>query len=230
MKLNYKHIIIYLFIFIAPPGRADQGMGVSSKGKLSSIILVQSPNLPATYYGLEPLTIKWVSRGIDYVRISYSLHSGNWVNYIVDSVEASLGAYEWIVPNTSSDHCLVRVNTYPNFEIYDESDHMFSIVSVTPTDNSLLYENFYDFYMNSAYPNPFNHSTKIAYSIPKSDFVSLKVYNCFGKEIQILVSGIQKAGEYIVDFNAGNLTSGIYFYKLQVGNGYVDMKKMLFIK
>ena len=219
-----------MIILMSAPSRADQGVGISSNGALSSMILVQFPNLPAMYHGLEPLTIKWVNRTIDYVSISYSLDNGNKWIFIVDSVEASLGEYEWIVPDTSSDKCLIRVSTNPKILIYDISDHPFSITSDKPTENYTRCANSHDFLMKNAYPNPFNPSTRITYSIPKSDFVTLKIYNSFGREIRILVSEIQKAGEYTINFDASNLSSGIYFFKLQVGSGFVDTKKMLFLK
>lgn len=80
------------------------------------------------------------------------------------------------------------------------------------------------------YPNPFNSSTIISYSIPILDLVNLKVYDILGREIQILVSEVQKAGEYNINFNTIKPSSSIYYYKLQVGSGFVVTKKMLFLK
>lgn len=135
--MNFKHCVICVIILMSAPSRADQGVGISSYGALSSMLLVQSPNLPATYHSLEPLTIKWVNRTIDYVSISYSLDNGKFWIFIVDSVEASLGEYEWIVPDTSSDKCLIRISASPKnfYDIYDISDYPFSITSVTSTED-----------------------------------------------------------------------------------------------
>ena len=80
------------------------------------------------------------------------------------------------------------------------------------------------------YPNPFNPLTRISYSIPKSNFVILKIYNTLGKEIQTIVSGFQRANTYSINFDASRLSSGIYFYKLQVGNEFVETKKMLLMR
>ncbi len=80
------------------------------------------------------------------------------------------------------------------------------------------------------YPNPFNPITKISYSISHSNFVSLKIYDIVGKEIKTLVSEVQDANTYSVNFDADKLSSGIYFYKLQVGNNFVETKKMLLIQ
>jgi len=79
------------------------------------------------------------------------------------------------------------------------------------------------------YPNPFNPSTKISFDVAKSGFVSLKIYNLLGKEISTLVNENYNAGSHTVDFNASNLSSGVYFYTLEV-NGYKETKQMLMIK
>ena len=79
------------------------------------------------------------------------------------------------------------------------------------------------------YPNPFNPSTKIKYSVANKSFVSLKVYDISGKEVASIVNREQSAGEYEVDFNAAELSSGVYLYKLQAGS-FVETKKMILLK
>uniref|UniRef100_A0A7V2ZIJ3 T9SS type A sorting domain-containing protein n=1 Tax=Ignavibacterium album TaxID=591197 RepID=A0A7V2ZIJ3_9BACT len=68
------------------------------------------------------------------------------------------------------------------------------------------------------YPNPFNPSTRIVYSIPKTGFVQLKVYDILGNEIKTLVEEIKQAGKYTIDFTAENLASGIYYYRINSGD------------
>ena len=85
----------------------------------------------------------------------------------------------------------------------------------------------YKLYNN--YPNPFNPSTKIKYSVAENTFVSLKIYDVAGSEIATVVNREQTAGEYEVDFNAVNLTSGVYIYKLNAGS-FVETKKMILMK
>lgn len=83
--------------------------------------------------------------------------------------------------------------------------------------------------LSQNYPNPFNPTTTISYSIPKASYVTLKVYDMLGNEINNLVREVKDAGSYSVSFNASHLASGIYFYKLQAGN-YSVTKKMLLTK
>ncbi len=85
------------------------------------------------------------------------------------------------------------------------------------------------FKLSQNYPNPFNPITKIAYALPKSGLVTLRVYDILGKEVATLVNEVKNAGNYSVDFNASNFTSGVYFYKIET-NGFSDIKKMMLIK
>ena len=80
------------------------------------------------------------------------------------------------------------------------------------------------------YPNPFNASTRISYSILFSDFVTIKIYDMLGREIQTLIHKFQVSGSYSVNFNANDLTSGVYFYTLRVGDDMVETKKMLLLR
>lgn len=87
--------------------------------------------------------------------------------------------------------------------------------------------NSFELYQN--FPNPFNPSTSIRYSINKADFVSLTVYDMNGREVNKLISENQGIGFYEVNFDAANLASGIYFYKLET-SGFSEVKKMSLVK
>lgn len=94
--------------------------------------------------------------------------------------------------------------------------------------NEKIIPNLPRLYQN--HPNPFNLETVISYSIPKFDFVSLKVYDTSGREVCTLINEYQKAGKYSITFDASKLSSGIYVYELEVGKGFTETKKMLNIK
>jgi endonuclease I len=79
------------------------------------------------------------------------------------------------------------------------------------------------------YPNPFNPSTVISYQLSASSTIKLKVFDLLGREIAVLVNGKQEAGNYTVQFDAKNLSGGMYFYHLQAGS-FVETKKMIFAK
>lgn len=86
-----------------------------------------------------------------------------------------------------------------------------------------------NFNLSQNYPNPFNPTTKINYTLPTSGLVTLKVYDILGKEVASLVNEVKTSGRYEVQFNASNLSSGTYFYRLETGK-FVETKKMLLLK
>lgn len=85
------------------------------------------------------------------------------------------------------------------------------------------------FKLYNNYPNPFNPETNIKFDLPMQGFVSLKVYDILGKEIANMVDEVKLPGSYIIKFNGSNLASGLYFYRLKIGN-FIETKKMLMIK
>ena len=98
----------------------------------------------------------------------------------------------------------------------------------------MIIEEQLEFAVKQNFPNPFNPSTTIKYSIAKNvnrelEVVSLVVYDILGKEVATLVNKEQKAGNYEVMFNASNLSSGVYFYRLQSGS-FVETKKLMLLR
>ena len=120
-----------------------------------------------------------------------------------------------------------------------DNDGQFEYSNIIEVDINLPLE----FSLNQNYPNPFNPSTTIKYTIPsvtlspdknginsvEGSRVQLKIYDVLGNEVATLVDENKPAGSYEVNFDAGNLSNGVYFYKLQAGN-FVQTKKMLLIK
>ena len=96
-----------------------------------------------------------------------------------------------------------------------------------------------DYVLLNNYPNPFNPSTKIRYSIPQSSYVAVKVYDVLGNEVATLVDEYKPAGSYEVEFNSSTLSgsvsakggyaSGVYFYQLKAGE-FISTKKMILLK
>ncbi len=86
-----------------------------------------------------------------------------------------------------------------------------------------------DFKLDQNYPNPFNPVTSIMYTIPEESFVKLKIYNMLGNEVASLVNEEKPAGDYRIKFDASNLPSGVYIYRIQAGN-FSATKKLMLIK
>ena len=86
-----------------------------------------------------------------------------------------------------------------------------------------------DFHLEQNYPNPFNPSTTINYNLPVQQQVSLKVYDVLGNEVASLVNGEQNAGSHSINFNAAQISSGVYLYKLDAAE-FSETKSMILIK
>jgi hypothetical protein len=112
----------------------------------------------------------------------------------------------------------------------DKSDQVESWPEGLPTDIREIETGIpNNFTLEQNYPNPFNPTTRIRFTIPNSDFVTLKVYNTLGEEVAVLVNKEMNAGSYEVDFIASKLSSGIYFYTLKTST-FTRTMKMLLLK
>ena len=120
-------------------------------------------------------------------------------------------------------------NRYPLESWQWELSDQLSVTTGLRGDKNLENQVPLEFELSQNYPNPFNPITNIQFKIPKASFVTLKVYDILGKEIAVLVNENKNVGTYQVGFNASNLSSGIYLYKLTVDKN-MFVKKMIVLK
>lgn len=104
-------------------------------------------------------------------------------------------------------------------------EYSFPLVGINDPNTGIPKE----FNLSQNYPNPFNPTTVISYALPKASFVTLKIYDISGREISTLVNEERSAGYFDVTFNAGALSSGVYFYKLTAGE-FTQAKKLSLVK
>ncbi|MEG8990679.1 T9SS type A sorting domain-containing protein [Ignavibacteria bacterium 4148-Me] len=109
---------------------------------------------------------------------------------------------------------------------YDPQNTDYTLTDVKETYNKNIPA---DFQLYQNYPNPFNPNTTISFTLPKSGYVNLIVYNSLGQEIAKLIDGYKDAGTYFINWNAENLPSGVYIYKLE-SNNFTAVKKMTLMK
>jgi hypothetical protein len=149
------------------------------------------------------------------------------------SIPTTAGTYNYIIkykiePTWSSSqiYTIAFVQEDNSKEIFNCAGKWAVPLGIIPISGSLPKE----FKLNQNYPNPFNPVTKIAFSIPKAGNITLKVFDVLGKEVANLVNNtFVKAGTYESEFNASNLSSGLYFYRLITDN-FTDTKKMILTK
>lgn len=99
------------------------------------------------------------------------------------------------------------------------------VIGIANNQNSL--PQAYELYQN--YPNPFNPITKITYSLPQSNLVVIRIFDIHGSEVAKLDEGLQQPGVNSIEFDGGNLSSGVYFYSIKAGN-FMQSRKMVLIK
>jgi hypothetical protein len=97
----------------------------------------------------------------------------------------------------------------------------------TPSFNAAVIT---EYALHQNFPNPFNPTTQITFDLVNENIVSLKVFNIKGQEVATVVNGTVAAGRHVVNFDAGNLTSGLYFYTVKIGNEFTATKKMMLVK
>ena len=94
---------------------------------------------------------------------------------------------------------------------------------------SVLFDIPTEFALGQNYPNPFNPATKIKYSVPQNSLVTIAVYDLTGQEVALLLNEVKEAGNYEINFDASQLSSGVYFYKM-TSNNFSQVKKMSILK
>jgi len=136
---------------------------------------------------------------------------------------------------TGSDYSFVDENltagTIYNYEMklvrFDNS----SVVLTTSASPSMEAATVTEYALRQNYPNPFNPNTRIAFDVKADNNVTLTVYNATGQEVASLLSNVSfKTGRHAINFDATNLTSGLYFYTIKIGNEFSATKKMLLVK
>jgi hypothetical protein len=156
------------------------------------------------------------------------------LGYLIWSRKDGSGSWSEIAYDVTSINAKMLNSTFTlKFELVDYNITAYKSVSQNTSaskENTNLSDNLnYEFNLANNFPNPFNPSTKISYSITQDGYVSLKVFDILGNEISELVANYQSAGVYEVEFNASNLPSGTYIYRLEAENQILT-KQMILVK
>jgi len=165
---------------------------------------------PFTYNPAQPLAISMEHCGATGTTTGYSL-----------CFTTSTGNRRIYSSTTGCPHIYSGVST----NILNTGVSLVTISGVTPVSAEIPKE----YKLSQNYPNPFNPVTKISFEIPKTGFVSLRVFDLLGREIKTLVNEVKNAGIYNIDFDGSSFSSGTYLYRLE-SNGYFETKKMVLIK
>lgn len=166
---------------------------------------------------------------------SHVFQAGSKIQIIITNLDKAhtdvefFGTNPFVLPTMKNgDHTVyLSSNSYVELPIITNAGNRFDFTFAG--DNSEETGTPYSFSLSQNFPNPFNPSTMIQYTLAEAQNVELKIYDLLGREVQTLVNTAQNPGSYNVMFNAQNLSSGVYFYKLTAGS-FTDIKKMTLVK
>ncbi len=203
------------------------------------VLTVSSGNHPKLVWGNNP----------DVTPIKFKIYRGVTNNTVpppvpqyclIDSVSNSTFFYEDLSVSTGGPllyhYYVTTVYNDQRSNIYESLPSNTARISggLFKTGDTNTEKDQLSFSLNNNYPNPFNPSTIISYSVPEKSAIQLKVYDILGREIQELVNEVQEAGEHNIQFNAESLSSGVYIYSLTVSNGnsilFRESKQMIMMK
>jgi hypothetical protein len=170
---------------------------------------------------------------------SISTIDASWLDRVEEVVNYVLSDGMYAIINEHWDNGSIGNNAFGIFDrltgVKAYPDIVTAIIEASDTSNVTGLLNIdrlpTKFSLMQNYPNPFNPSTVISYQLPKSSYVSLKIFDVLGREIATLVNQFQQAGNYNSHFSLLNsqLSSGVYFYALSAGN-FIQTKKMILAK
>ena len=155
-------------------------------------------------------------------------------NGVIDNRQRDDVEFKWVVPS--------GLQSYPRIyavldqenaisEIHEDNNKGFNVLGATSVsgieDDINIIPMKYVLYQS--YPNPFNPTTTIKYSVPQGEIVSIKVYDILGSEVVVLTNEYKPTGTYTLEFNASRFASGVYFYQIRAGS-FVETKKMVLLK
>lgn len=209
-------------------------IGEGSETPPSGGIAITSPSSGQTLSSNTVHQINWnVASGIESVRIYFSKDNGNSWNTIVGSTPND-GSFDWIVPNSSSSSCIIRIKELSkNTSVRSSTFKISSSTALTKSGGIEAEESKIEvpteYAIMQNYPNPFNPTTTIQFALPTAGHTDLIIYNSIGQEVQRLVSEYKSEGVYSVDFNASKLSSGVYFYTIRSGK-FMETNKMLLLE
>jgi hypothetical protein len=206
-----------------------------------SVTVIQ-PNGGEVLYIGQQYEILWDATdnvGIDSTVIDRSVDGGvEWMHLV--SLPGNPGSYMWTVTGPPSDQCRIRVTCYDAVGVSgsDMSDEDFCPPYVAAREGrtpgggvkivgSEDVPTRFALFQNK--PNPFNPTTKIDYAVREATHVRLDVFNVLGQRITTLVNDVQTPGFKTVDWDASQVASGVYFYRLQAGD-FVQTRKMTVMK
>ncbi|OGU81156.1 MAG: hypothetical protein A2W11_04655 [Ignavibacteria bacterium RBG_16_35_7] len=215
------------------------------KGDLVAVGGLPPSGIPSTLMfvkgktGVIPVELTSFTASVNFNEVILSWSTATELNNFGFEVEKKSGVLNWYTIGFIQGSGTTQQNHSYSFTDYSVASGNYSYkLKQVDYDGSFEYSDIVEVNVNNIpnefsleqnYPNPFNPTTIIRYHLPVQNKVTIKVFNILGSEVATLVNEEKQPGVYELEFDASNLSSGFYFYKLKT-NGFVETKKMLLIR
>lgn len=202
-----------------------------SFSSLSAHVGLRYPTSGLTFAAGDTVQIEWIieiDHGDCVWKLEFSNDGGTSWETIIDSLPKSQYTYDWIVPALATQQAQIRV-TQENalYSYFTASSGNFSITTTTGVPVSSQRPG--QFELLPAYPNPFNPTTTLSFTLPSAGYVSLQVFDINGRLQRTVLDKEMPAGTHAIQFNADRLASGMYFEVLHFGTRRA-LQKLLLVK
>ncbi len=191
-------------------GAVDVNFSVAARDNAVEVLWSTASESDMVRYDVMRRMVGHTFEKIGSVNASNSVNGGTYT--FMDEDAANGTAYEYTLNLIDINNSVTELGT---------------IASATPSVGAAVIT---EYALHQNYPNPFNPSTNLIFDVVAENNVNLTVYNAMGQEVATLVNGMVNSGRHTISFDASNLTSGLYFYTVKIGNEFTATKKMLLVK
>ena len=206
--------------------QANNVAGSSPWSDVSDFTIIRAPtSLDVQSSGINEITLSWSDKSaVEDGYIIERMESPDTSFIVLDTLKES-GVTEYVDNEVEQGKTYTyRVKAYKGSAVSDYSNEASFATDVKeeegiPTEYSI----------SQNYPNPFNPTTKIKFALPKTALTKIIIYDLIGREVQTLINKELEAGYHEISIDANNLTSGVYFYRVQSGD-FIQTKKMILMK
>ncbi|MBT3244129.1 MAG: T9SS type A sorting domain-containing protein [Bacteroidetes bacterium] len=207
-------------------GVGEIAFGVPVEDAVVNIPIMYEPLNKQELVMADTVTLRWTGKG-QYNSFNVQFSDDSTFTAILNESNTNLSAFTAVDLVMNTDYywrvnSVLGMQTSQWSEVWSFKLNEINTAVIEFEDNASQ-----EYCLAQNYPNPFNISTKISYSLKTPNYIILKIYDQVGKEVRTLVSKNQNIGKYSVNFDGYNLPQGIYFYRLQAGNQFAKIKKML---
>jgi predicted permease len=240
-----KYLVVFILLLFSTLNTKLMALWVQTNGPCEGTVKCFAVGGTNLYAGAIGCVYRSVNNGANWTSVNNGLPVSSYVNALAVSganifagingsgvfLSTNSGTSWTVVNNGLTNPIIYALAVYRNnlfAGTYGSSvwkQPLSEFTNVTEEVNNLLQ----GYTLSQNYPNPFNPNTVISYSLPSASDVKLIVYNSLGQTVNLIDHGFKPAGNYSANFNASDLPSGIYFYKLKAGQ-FSQIKKMIVLK